>query len=148
MVGAEELMRIYHVNIIAAHLLCAWFLRHTSDRHTPKTIINISSGAARYPVTHWSAYCATKAALDMLSECLAVEYPDCSVYSLAPGMIDTPMQSFIRSRSKQEFPDVERFATAYENNVLNDPYFVSKRIIHLIQNSKSNRAVKISIKDI
>lgn len=147
-IDAKSLENIYKINILSVHLLSAWFIRLTFGRNVPKTILNISSGAARYPITHWSAYCSTKAALDMFSECLALEYPGYRVYSFAPGMVDTPMQTLIRSKSSSEFPEVDRFKAAYENNILNDPYSVSKRIIHLIQNPSISLGVKISIKDL
>lgn len=146
--SARQLKKIYNVNILSVHLLCGWFLRSTSGRKVRKTIVNISSGAARYPVVHWSAYCATKAALDMLSECLVLEYPDVKVYSLAPGMVDTSMQEFIRSHSKDDFPDVDRFKAAYENNLLNHTQFVSNKILTLINDRNTDLPVKISIKDI
>ncbi|GCD77449.1 short-chain dehydrogenase [Thermaurantimonas aggregans] len=147
-IDAESLEKIYKINVQAVHLLSAWFIRHTLDRKVAKTIVNISSGAARYPITHWSPYCSTKAALDMLSECLALEYPSYRVYSFAPGMVDTPMQSHIRSKSLKEFPEVDRFKAAFKNNNLNNPYSVSKKIIHLIQNPLTFTGVKISIKDL
>lgn len=147
-VDAESLEKIYRINILSVHLLSSWFIRLTLHKKAPKTILNISSGAGRYPITHWSAYCSTKAALDMLSECLALEYPTYRVYSFAPGMVDTPMQTHIRSKNLNEFPEVKRFRAAFENNILNDPYYVSKRIIHLIQNPLISLGVKISIKDL
>ncbi|MFN4299500.1 MAG: SDR family NAD(P)-dependent oxidoreductase [Thermaurantimonas sp.] len=147
-IDAESIEKIYRINILSVHLLSGWFIRCTLNKKAPKIIINISSGAGRYPITHWSAYCSTKAALDMLSECIALEYPTYRVYSLAPGMVDTPMQTLIRSKSLNDFPEVERFKAAYENNILNDPYLVSKRIIHLLQNPLISLGVKISIKDI
>ncbi|MFN3951661.1 MAG: SDR family NAD(P)-dependent oxidoreductase [Thermaurantimonas sp.] len=147
-IDPEQLTKIYHVNILSVHLLVAWFLRLTACRRAKKLVINISSGAGRYPISHWSAYCSTKAALDMLSECIALEYPDIRVYSLAPGMVDTPMQHLIRSYSKERFPEVERFNAAFQNNLLNDTYFVSNKILHLIKNTEAVPRVKISLKDI
>ncbi len=147
-IDSEQLTKIYHVNILSVHLLVAWFLRLTAHRSAKRLVINISSGAGRYPISHWSAYCSTKAALDMLSECIALEYPDIRVYSLAPGMVDTHMQHLIRSYSKEHFPEVDRFKAAFENNLLNDMYFVSKKILHLIKNPETVPRVKISPKDI
>jgi benzil reductase ((S)-benzoin forming) len=143
-----ELQRIYQINILSAHLLSAWFIRQTLPVTASKHILHISSGAGRYPVTHWSAYCATKAALDMLSQCLALEYPQYRVYALAPGMVDTDMQSFIRSHTPDTFPEVQRYKSAKELNQLLDPLMVSNKIIHLIENSTTSLPVKISIKDL
>ena len=38
-----------------------------------KMIINISSGAANNSIASWSTYCATKAALDRLTDVIAEE---------------------------------------------------------------------------
>ena len=38
-----------------------------------KSIMNISSGAARHAIESWSSYCSTKAALDMYSEVIHIE---------------------------------------------------------------------------
>jgi NAD(P)-dependent dehydrogenase (short-subunit alcohol dehydrogenase family) len=63
------------------------------------TIINISSGAAHRPVTGWSAYCAAKAGLLMLTRSLAADYGErgIRVFGLAPGLVDTDMQGAIRA---------------------------------------------------
>jgi NAD(P)-dependent dehydrogenase (short-subunit alcohol dehydrogenase family) len=63
------------------------------------TIINISSGAAHRPLPGWSAYCAAKAGLVMLTRALAADYADkgIRVFGFAPGVVDTEMQAAIRS---------------------------------------------------
>ena len=62
------------------------------------TIVNVSSGAGRRAMEGWSAYCASKAGLNMLTQSLALEYGDAGlrVFSLAPGIVDTDMQGAIR----------------------------------------------------
>jgi NAD(P)-dependent dehydrogenase (short-subunit alcohol dehydrogenase family) len=61
-------------------------------------VINISSGAAYRPLEGWSAYCASKAALVMLSRSLAHEYSDqgLRVFSFGIAPTDTEMQVEIR----------------------------------------------------
>ncbi len=62
------------------------------------TVINLSSGAAQRPMEGWSAYCAGKAALAMVTRCLHLEYGGAGVraFGFAPGLIDTDMQGEIR----------------------------------------------------
>ena len=62
------------------------------------TVINLSSGAAQKPMEGWSAYCAGKAALAMVTRCLHLEYGAKGVraFGFAPGLIDTDMQGEIR----------------------------------------------------
>ncbi len=63
------------------------------------TIVNISSGVARFPVAGWGAYCVAKAGLMMLGQVLDAEYGDkgIRVFGLAPGLVDTEMQGAIRA---------------------------------------------------
>ncbi|MFY8106574.1 MAG: SDR family oxidoreductase [Elstera sp.] len=63
------------------------------------TIINISSGAAHKPIAGWSAYCASKAGLAMITQSLHLEYAAAGlrVFGLAPGVVDTGMQASIRA---------------------------------------------------
>jgi NAD(P)-dependent dehydrogenase (short-subunit alcohol dehydrogenase family) len=63
------------------------------------TIINISSGAAHRPQEGWSAYCAGKAGLAMLTRSVHLEYgaEGIRVFGFAPGVVDTDMQGAIRA---------------------------------------------------
>jgi NAD(P)-dependent dehydrogenase (short-subunit alcohol dehydrogenase family) len=63
------------------------------------TIVNISSGAAHRPQEGWSAYCAGKAGLAMLTRSVHMEYGDLGirVFGFAPGVVDTDMQGAIRA---------------------------------------------------
>lgn len=61
-------------------------------------IINISSGAASSPREGWSAYCASKAGLAMLTQSLTLEFGGRGImaYGLRPGVVDTDMHTTIR----------------------------------------------------
>lgn len=63
------------------------------------TIVNISSGAAHRPQEGWSAYCAGKAGLAMLTRSVHMEYGDqgIRIFGFAPGVVDTDMQGAIRA---------------------------------------------------
>ena len=51
------------------------------------------------PLPGWSAYCAAKAGLAMLTRTLAAEYAEkgIRVFGFAPGVVDTEMQAAIRA---------------------------------------------------
>ncbi|KAH6970546.1 short chain type dehydrogenase [Ilyonectria sp. MPI-CAGE-AT-0026] len=56
-------------------------------------IVNIISGAAREPEVNMTVYAASKAAIDAMTKCWAMELPakyGCTVNSVAPGVISTP----------------------------------------------------------
>ena len=63
------------------------------------TIVNISSGAAHRPQEGWSAYCAGKAGLAMLTRSVHLEYGSqgIRIFGFAPGVVDTDMQGAIRA---------------------------------------------------
>jgi benzil reductase ((S)-benzoin forming) len=133
-VDAGDLERNLAVNFTAPILLMRRFLRATAS--TPlRRIVNISSGAARRPITGWSAYCAAKAGLDMASRVVALEAQQrglaIEVSSLAPGVIDTPMQETVRAASEQEFADVERFRAMKAEGVLRPAAEVAADILRL-----------------
>ena len=74
-------------------------------------VINVSSGAAANPLVGWSAYCASKAGLSILTRVLAVEECDARgirVYGFLPGLVDTEMQAFNRTNRINEVGDLKR----------------------------------------
>jgi NAD(P)-dependent dehydrogenase (short-subunit alcohol dehydrogenase family) len=74
-------------------------------------VINVSSGAAANPLVGWSAYCASKAGLSILTRVLAVEESDARgirVYGFLPGLVDTEMQAFNRTNRTNEVGDLKR----------------------------------------
>ena len=74
------------------------------------TIVNVSSGAAHAPREGWSAYCSSKAGLEMLTRAVALEYAadGLAVYGLQPGVVDTEMQVRIRASGINEVSRIPR----------------------------------------
>jgi NAD(P)-dependent dehydrogenase (short-subunit alcohol dehydrogenase family) len=62
-------------------------------------IVNVSSGAAVRPLEGWSAYCAGKAGLAMLTRSIDLEHHSAGirVFGFQPGTTDTDMQVTIRA---------------------------------------------------
>lgn len=133
-VDAEDLARNIAVNVTAPMLLMGRFLRMTASVAV-RRVINISSGAGRRPISGWAAYCTAKAALDMASRVAALDARThgqaVHVVSLAPGVIDTPMQAQVRGVSEAAFADVGRFRKMKEDGVLRPPADVAADILRL-----------------
>jgi NAD(P)-dependent dehydrogenase (short-subunit alcohol dehydrogenase family) len=74
------------------------------------TIVNLSSGAAHRALEGWSAYCASKAALAMLTKSLVEEYGAAGirVFGFGPGMVDTEMQVQVRASGMNAVSRVPR----------------------------------------
>lgn len=136
-VEAEALTRNFAVNLTAPMLLTSLFAQATAARAAQRLVINISSGAAKRAIAGWSAYCAAKAALEMATRVAALEAaPDLAICSLAPGVVDTPMQATVRSVDVADFPDVARFQAMKADGSLRSAEAVAKDIIHHIYNNK------------
>ena len=73
-------------------------------------IVNISSGAAHAPLEGWSAYCASKAALAMVTRAVHHELASDGVfaYGFQPGVVDTDMQATIRATGMNEVSRLRR----------------------------------------
>jgi len=98
------------------------------------TLINISSGAAWGGYAGWAAYCMGKAAVDRLTETLALEETDrCGLraFAVAPGIIDTDMQATIRAADKEVFPEVDRFVGYKQADDFNTVLFVAEHLLRI-----------------
>lgn len=89
-----EWLRLISVNLVGAYHCVRASLSHLG---AGGVVVNISSGAASHAMEGWSAYCASKAALAMLTQSIAHEHPDIRAYGFRPGVVDTEMQSEIRA---------------------------------------------------
>lgn len=129
------------VNIVAVQHLCSQLLADLNPDQL-KTIVNISSGAGRRPIPSWSAYCASKAAIDLYSETLFEEFKETKrktkIYSVAPGVVDTEMQSEIRSSNSTDFSAHQNFVELKENKELRSPEKVAELLHEFLLNEQGD----------
>lgn len=135
---AASIGQAFHLNVVAVMVLTAAFLRSTPAA-TDRRILNISSGAGRRPTAGWPVYCSTKAALDHYTRVLVTENPELRAVSLAPGVIDTAMQTRIRGSDRRQFPDLDRFVQLHEQGQLADPQAVAAKILNLVSSDAFGR---------
>lgn len=95
-------------------------------------VLNISSGAAHFPVQGWAAYCVSKAALSMLTQCWQIESPDIAFASVMPGIIDTQMQAVIRDAVHMSAEKVDFFNQLKNTNRLVSPATVAAFLCWLL----------------
>lgn len=123
------------LNTTVPFILSAIFIDYFQDWPISKSIINITSGAALKPYFGWSVYCSSKAAINMLTQTIAVEQSEVKnavkVLAIAPGVVDTDMQTEIRKSDKSNFRDIERFIALKEDGALNDAETVGKKIFEM-----------------
>lgn len=132
-VNAHSIQNAVALNITAPIALTNAFIEALEDFPGEKYVLNISSGAGRKAYLGWGVYCMTKAALDhftrvVFEEQKSVENP-VYIASIAPGVIDTDMQSVIRSSSIETFPLVERFISLKEEELLSSPEETAQKLI-------------------
>ncbi len=148
----EEILASVAVNLSAPMALTAAFLRLTADWAATRKVVNITSGAAHKPYQGWSVYCATKAALDQFSRCVALEQGEHSrgarIAALAPGMIDTDMQGAIRAVAPGDFKEQSRFLALKESGALASPEAAARRIIDHMEASDFGAQPVVDLRDL
>lgn len=134
----EHFQFVFDLNVVAPAILMNTFLRtYGLQTGIPRTVLNISSGAAQRPVDGWAAYCASKAALNALSETAQKEQEQrgtgVRVWALAPGIVDTAMQAHIRTAEMGQFSEAAKFAAYYAEGQLRTPEAVTEQILAFLQ---------------
>lgn len=129
----EAINDAFHVNITSAIFLTAHILASTPAA-IDRRVMLISSGAGRNASSGWAVYCATKAAMDRYAEAAQLDQGTrARIVSMAPGVIDTPMQEKIRATSKEDLPSLERFIGFHDNKQLAAPTSVATRLLSVLE---------------
>ncbi len=136
-IADDKIDQLFSLNVTAPAILMNHFIRAYQTIKAERIIINISSGVSQYPVDGWSGYCASKAALDMLSEVAALELEkqgvrNFRVYAVAPGIVDTQMQTNIRDVDERNFSRLEKFKDYKDSGALDDPTQTAEKYFYLI----------------
>jgi len=102
---AEEWDRPFVINVRGSMLTCQYFARRWVERGTAGAIVNVSSGASRSARAGGSHYTGSKAALNMLTEVLAIELGPhrIRVNGVAPGLI---LDDVVTAESENQHPYV------------------------------------------
>jgi benzil reductase ((S)-benzoin forming) len=136
--------RSLEINLAAPVALANLFCRIFADGATERRIINVSSGAASNTMPGVSNYCIAKAGLEMLTRSLAVERRDerFNAITVRPGIIDTGMQEYMRSRPRDELPIVALFEGFHKSGQLVPPdttagVIVAKLVVDPVENGRT-----------
>lgn len=139
------------LNTTVPLILSATFLAKTNNWTCEKSIINISSGAAYKSYPGWSVYGATKAAIDMMTKNVAAEQDGntnpTKVIAVYPGVVDTEMQTQIRSSNKSDFASLDRFLELKSSNSLADPKTVGEKIYAINQSMVVKNGDLVNVND-
>jgi NAD(P)-dependent dehydrogenase (short-subunit alcohol dehydrogenase family) len=92
MTNVELFKTTFNINTISAALLTKVLLKRRVNHSMLKSIVFISSNISNFGAKAFSTYAASKAAIDGLMRCLAIELaPDVRVNSVLPGGLRTGM---------------------------------------------------------
>ncbi len=135
---ASELSRALRVSLEAPMALTSTFLQATERWGQqgwlgPRKVLNISSGLGRRAMASQAPYCAAKSGLDHFSRCVALEEAmqtnGARIVSLAPGVIDTDMQTQLRAGAPDAFPDRDRFVALKTQDQLATPEAAARQVL-------------------
>lgn len=135
------MLQAYAVNTVAPVLLMGWLLR-TARPTVPIRLVNVSSGAGVEGFPGLGAYSATKAALRLAGMVLGAELDvraangqarDISIWSYEPGVVDTPMQTAVRSSTAETVPIVGLFHQLKAEGRLRTPEVPAAEIVAYLE---------------
>ncbi|TCS40139.1 SDR family NAD(P)-dependent oxidoreductase [Reinekea marinisedimentorum] len=109
----------------------------------------VSSGAASHPFHGWSLYCANKAGVEQFVRTMAVEQSVEALpilcANLDPGVMDTGMQSEIRSATPEQFSLVEQFVQRHDAGGLAAPEAVAENTFNaLIADFENGASLRVA----
>jgi len=142
----EHFQFVFDLNTVAPAMLMNTFISAYGGLGSiPRIVLNISSGAAQRPVDGWAAYCASKAALNALSETAQKEQDlrgsGVRIWSLAPGVVDTDMQAHIRTAAEGQFSERAKFAELHAEEKLRSTEEVAEAILVWLRQPKADSPV-------
>lgn len=109
-VDPAQFSRVLEVNVTGSFLVARAFLP-AMLAEGKGVIVNYTSGRAQAPAAGVAAYCASKAALEVLTRALALELPpDLAAVALSPGPVATDMLRLSFGDRAGEFPEPEAWA--------------------------------------
>ena len=144
---ASEFDRVLDVNLGGVVNGCRAFARRLVERGTGGHIVNVASMAAYSPLKGLNAYCTSKAAVYMFSDCLRAELDSAGIglTTICPGIINTN----IVSATSMHAPAAKRSAVATRRAQLEKifdlrdygPDKVAKAIVTSVKKNKPIRPV-------
>lgn len=150
-IADDQIQFLFNLNVTAPAILMNHFFQAYRKHSAEKIIINVSSGAGKHAVDGWSGYCASKAALDMLSQVAALEVKkvsDFKIFALAPGVVDTAMQAEIRQVNRKDFSNLDKFLNLKEEGALDDAARTAEKFMYLINHSSEFNDVLQDVREL
>jgi benzil reductase ((S)-benzoin forming) len=104
-----------------------------SQGRAVQQVVAISSGASQSGSRGWNGYSLSKAALNMLIKLYAGERLETHFTSLAPGLIDTPMQDYLTQLPEDDrFPPLKVLKAAKGTEAMPDGETCARKLVELL----------------
>jgi glucose 1-dehydrogenase len=125
-ISAEEWTREVSINLNGAFFLAQTAALRLSQHNQPGRIVFVGSWAAERPHQHIPAYSASKAALRMLMQCMALDFaPNILINEIAPGYVNAGLSGRIFA----EKPEAARLRVPIQQLI--EPEEVAAQVAHL-----------------
>ena len=148
---AGDVSNALRVGLEAPMLLTSAFLRATAAWRGERKVLNISSGLGRSAMASQAPYCAAKAGMDHFTRAVALEegvLPNgARIVSLAPGVIDTDMQTQLRAGHPDQFPDRARFVKLQAEGQLDSPATAARKVLAYLSRADFGRQPVADVRD-
>lgn len=142
----REVGRSVVLNVAAPLMLSCAFAR-ASKEAADRRIAHVSSGAARNAYAGWSIYCATKAALDQHARAIALGGERAlRIATIAPGVVDTDMQTALRETDKADFPSRDKFVELKRSGQLTSPQQAAEKFVDYLLSERFGEAPAVDLR--
>ena len=139
--------RAYQENVLlnsaAPQVLGHLFIEAVQDIAATRHLVMLTSGAAKSIYPGWASYGAAKAGVDQwVRDTGAEQGPDgVQVLAVAPGTVNTEMQTQLRATTPEEFPLRQKFIDLHRDGKLSEPNDVARKIWRLLDEPYENGSV-------
>jgi len=125
--------KVFEINVRGPYLLCRSLGPMLKEGENP-AVVNISSSLADRAIPGMMAYNASKAALNHMTRCLALEWaPSVRVNAVMPAVVDTPIHDG-RGMSRE---DVEGMGAMHPLGRIGQPRDISAMVLFLLSDASS-----------
>ncbi len=149
-VDTDTYARNVILNSASPQVLGQMFVAAARDVPAQRHLVMLTSGAAKSVYPGWSSYGAAKASVDQWVRNVGAEQSKrggVQVVAVAPGTVDTAMQSVLRQTSERSFPSRQKFVDLHAAGKLRDPDAVARDIWGLLDRGLDNGTV-IDLRDL
>src|SRR5699024_1701024 len=140
-IKSKDLAHHVQVNTIAPMVLTNLLLQRATENEVTLLCANVTSGAAERPVYVCSAYCSTKASINIYTKTVALENDEMrnrnKIIVFSFGVIDNAMHEKIRVCSSVEFAVVDKFRDYKKNYILKDTDVVRGVLVDILTDETS-----------